>query len=143
MQAVWCRAQPAQLGTRRLFACQHAQFPHRAFKARCEPLPIGQALRQSKASGQDVAGHIQGLVGAQKPPEKLHANFVQLMGFIKHHRIDRGQQLRHAGFPHGDVSKKQVVVDDHHIRAQRLPPGQVDVACLELRALGAQAVLPG
>ena len=47
--------------------------------------------------------------------QEIHAGFIELVGFIKNHSVYRGQQFGHARFPHGQIGKEQVVVDDHHV----------------------------
>ena len=73
--------------------------------------------------------------------QKLYAGFVELMRLIKNGNANRWQQLRHAGLAHRQVSKKQMVIDDHHIRRQCLTPGQIHVALTKLGALGAQTIV--
>ena len=103
-------------------------------------LPLGQAARVLQAACQQVAAEFEKMPGAKLLAQKLHANGVELVRLVKYHGVHAGQQLGHARFAHGQVGKKQVVVDDDDVCRQRLAPRVVDVAILVLRALAAQAV---
>ena len=72
--------------------------------------------------------------------QKLHTRFIELMRLVKHHHAHGGQQLGHTRFTHGQVGKKQVMVDDDHVGRHGLAARLVDVAAAKLRAFGAKAV---
>ena len=75
--------------------------------------------------------------------KELYAGFIELMGFVENHRADAGQQFGHARFPHRQVGKEQMVIDDHHISCKRLTTCMVDVTIPESWALATQTVLTG
>ena len=105
-------------------------------------LPVRQPARQAQTRCQHVAGQIQQLPSGEVLAKKLHADLVELMGFVKNNGVDSGQQLGHARFTHCHIGKKKMVVDHHHVSGQRLPARQIDVAGPEPGALGTQTIFP-
>ena len=77
---------------------------------------------------QHISGQFPQLAGRELSAQKLHADVVELVGFVKHHHLGRGQQFGHAGFAHIQVGKEEVVIDHHHIGIHRLASRQVHVA---------------
>ena len=155
MQSVQCRhpvrghhllrgfAGPAQLGSRPGLAHHQPQVARRALQRRHQLLPVGQPARQLQTGRQHVAPEVQQLAGCQVRAKKLHTGFIQLVGFVKDRDPHRGQQFSHARFTHRQIGEKEVVIDHHNVGGHGLAPRQADVTGAELRALRAQAVLPG
>ena len=107
-----------------------------------DPCPVREAPRMLQAGHQQILAVVDQLAGGQRKPEKLHACLIDLVGFVKHHDPHRRQELGHTRFAHGQIGKKEMVVDDHDVCSQGLPPGQMHVAFPKPGALRTKAVLP-
>ena len=128
VDALRVACQPPQAGVGRVLANQQAQVAQRLLKLADHALPISQALGQLQTASKDVSGQIEHLSQAQLLTQKLYAGFIELMGFIEHHHPDTGQQLGHAALAHGQIRKKQMVVDHHHISRHGLFAGGIHMA---------------
>ena len=53
--------------------------------------PFGQAARVLQAACQQVAAEFKKMPGAELFAQKLHANGVELVRFVKHHGVHAGQ----------------------------------------------------
>ena len=104
--------------------------------------PIGATQRQQRAVGAQVATQTLQLRARPLRRQKIHAHVVELVRLIKHHRGCRRQQFGHARLAHLQVSKKQMVVDHHHISRHGSTARQVHMADTGLGAGPAQTVFP-
>ena len=94
-----------------------------------------------QAGSQQVAAKIEQLAGRDVLSQELNAGLVELMGFIKNRDAHARKQLRHARLAHGEIGKKQMMVDDHHIGRQGFAPGQIDMTGAKTRTGRTQAIL--
>ncbi len=120
-----------------------AQLAGSMFSLARQRLPVQQAARQLQAGAQHVARKIKQLPRRQVFPQKLHAGFIELVRLVKDGDPHRRQQLGHTGFADRQVGKKQVVIDDHHVRRQSFPARVIDMAGAKSGAWGAETVFPG
>ena len=118
-----------------------AQITRCFFKRVGHGMPIHQTTGQLQAHGQRIARQLKQLHGRQLFAEKVHPNFIQLMGLVKHRDPHGRQQLGHTRLAHRHVGKKQMVVDDHHIGRHGFFARQIDVASAVTGATGAQTIL--
>ena len=63
--------------------------------------PVFKPACVLQAAGKQVAAVVEQVPRGELLPQKLHANGVELVGFVKNHRVYAGQQLGHARFAHG------------------------------------------
>lgn len=66
-----------------------------------------------------VANQVDDLVMAEGQPEMPGGDVFQVMGLVKNHRLITGQHFGMAEAAHGQIGKKEVMVDD-----QQLGPGR-------------------
>ena len=90
-----------------------------------------------------IPRQFQQLSAAQRFAEKLAGHLRQLVRFVENNGIRAGQQFGETGFLHRHVGAEQVMVDDQHIRRQRLAAGLGDEAIAQVRAFLAQTVVDG
>ena len=123
------------------FSHQHAQIAGSAFRSGCQLLPILQPAGLLQPGREQIAREVDHLPSRQVPAQKLQTGFVELVRFVKDHRLHGRQQLRHTGLAHRQVGKEKMVVDHHHVRCKRLAPRLIDMAGAKFRTLRAQAIL--
>ena len=136
-------AAPAQAHRAAVHARCQAPVAGGFFQLGRQTLPIDQATRQLQTRGQHIAHQLVQLHGGQLLAQKIDPDLVELVGLVEDRHTHRGQQLGHTRLTHRQVGKKQMVVDDHHIRGHGLFARQVDVASTVARAARAQAVVAG
>ena len=132
---------PPQFAASIGFASRQSELSGGAFAVAHHFLPVHQTSCQLQSCTQQVATKIKQLACREVFTQELNARFVKLVRFVKNRDAHGWQQLRHARLTHRQVSKKKMMVDDHHISRHGFAPSQIDVATAKLRALRAQAIL--
>ena len=134
---------PTELAAGPSHASAGPELPGGALAIAHHFLPVHQPPGQLQACAQQVTTKIQQLSSRQVFTQKLHTRLIELMRLIKNGNTHAGQQLGHAGFAHGQIGKKQVMIDNYHISRHGLAPGQIHMTVAKLGALGTEAILAG
>ena len=93
----------------------------------CQALPISQAAGQTPSGGQQILREICQLNHRKLDTQELHADFIDLVRLVKDDDPHSGQQFSHSGFPHGEICKEQMMIDDDDVRRKRVTPCQIYV----------------
>ena len=131
-----------------------AQFPGDAAIARRQHLgerrealiDCAQRKLESTVRGTGFGPHGREDLGeaarATAGAEELHGQIRQLVGFIDNHRIGGAEHVTEAVLLQRQVRQQQVMVDDHHLRLERLAARLHQMAARVFGAARSEAVVP-
>ena len=124
-----------------VLAPRQAEIPHGLIQRHGGIGQIHKVTRARQRFHTGIARQLQHLRGGHTLAKEQTRRFRQLMRFIKDDGIGRRQQLRHPAITQRHIGKKQMVIDHHHIRIQRVLARLHHKAFIEVFAIGAQAVI--
>ncbi len=128
--------------TRRLFAHREAQIARSAIHSDRRFRQRGEVLGAGRRLDPRVPRQLDQLSGGNALSEEQAGSLGKLMRLVENHRVARREKLGDSLVAQHHVGEEQVMIDDDHIRGQRLFARLHHEAILVARAFAAQAVVP-